>query len=266
MRLSIEHVTEYAFETPAPYGLQELRLLPKSDALQTIRTWRLETEGAKSEAEFDDHHGNRVRLVSIAAGAGAVRIRCSGEIETSDWAGVAGPHRGAAPLCYFLRETPLTAPGDRVAALTDGLSAGADAIAKLHALMMRLADVLAYEPGKTNSATTAEIALAAGRGVCQDHAHAFAAAARRLGFPARYVSGYLSMREGEPLRASHAWAEAHVDGLGWVGFDPSNRQSPDDRYVRLATGLDYRDAAPVSGLRFGAGSEALTVSLQIQQQ
>ena len=63
----------------------------------------------------------------------------------------------------------------------------------------------------------------------------------------------------------HAWAEAHVDGLGWVGFDVSNGISPDTRYVRVATGLDYREAAPISGMRYGEGAESMAVSLQIQQ-
>ena len=65
--------------------------------------------------------------------------------------------------------------------------------------------------------------------------------------------------------ASHAWAEAHVEGLGWVGFDVSNGISPDERYVRIATGLDSRDAAPITGIRRGALDETMIVSLQIQQ-
>ena len=66
--------------------------------------------------------------------------------------------------------------------------------------------------------------------------------------------------------AGHAWAEVHVERLGWVGFDISNAISPDSRYVRVATGLDYREAAPVSGMRFGAANESLDVSIQVQQQ
>ena len=63
-----------------------------------------------------------------------------------------------------------------------------------------------------------------------------------------------------------AWAEAHVSGIGWIGFDVSNAISPDARYVRVATGLDYREAAPISGLRLGNGSETLTVDVAVQQQ
>jgi transglutaminase-like putative cysteine protease len=65
--------------------------------------------------------------------------------------------------------------------------------------------------------------------------------------------------------ASHAWAEAHLDTLGWVGFDISNGISPDGRYVRVATGFDYRDAAPVAGMSFGARDESMNVSLRVEQ-
>ncbi|MEL6453027.1 MAG: transglutaminase family protein, partial [Pseudomonadota bacterium] len=86
-----------------------------------------------------------------------------------------------------------------------------------------------------------------------------------MGFPARYVSGYLMLDDTQAQDAMHAWAEAHVDGLGWVGFDVSNGISPDDRYIRVATALDYRGAAPISGLRYGSAQEDMTVSLQVQQ-
>jgi len=86
-----------------------------------------------------------------------------------------------------------------------------------------------------------------------------------MGFPARYVSGYLMMEDRVHQDASHAWAEAHVEGIGWVGFDVSNGISPDERYVRVATGLDYTEAAPVSGMRLGESVESMVVRLQIQQ-
>ena len=94
---------------------------------------------------------------------------------------------------------------------------------------------------------------------------AIIAAVRKAGLPARYVSGYLYMPDRVDQDASHAWAEAHIEGLGWVGFDVSNGVSPDEKYLRIATGRDARDAAPISGLRMGSGSETMIVSLQIQQ-
>ncbi len=108
--------------------------------------------------------------------------------------------------------------------------------------------------------------LEAGRGVCQDHTHIFLSCAREMGVPARYVSGYLMLDDVIAQQAMHAWAEAFVDGLGWVGFDVSNAISPDMRYVRVATGLDYSDAAPVSGTRTGGQGEMLEVRIDVAQQ
>ena len=105
--------------------------------------------------------------------------------------------------------------------------------------MNTIEERVVYTFGATHAGTTAEEALLLGSGVCQDHAHVFAAAARELGFPARYVSGYLMMNETVDQAASHAWAEAYVPVLGWVAFDASNGISPDERYVRIAVGRDY---------------------------
>jgi transglutaminase-like putative cysteine protease len=103
-----------------------------------------------------------------------------------------------------------------------------------------------------------------GHGVCQDFTHIFVAVSRAMAVPARYVSGHLFRRDGiEIQEAAHAWAEAWVDDLGWVAFDPTNGISTDDAYVRVACGLDYRDAAPMSGARSGGGSEALSVEVQV---
>ena len=114
--------------------------------------------------------------------------------------------------------------------------------------------------------TTALEALARGAGVAQDDAHVFIACCRRLGVPARYVSGYL--RNDDPElhvgRTSHSWAEAWVPGLEWVGFDPANNISPRGDSLRVAIGLDYRDAAPVSGRRVGFGDARMSVDAEVR--
>jgi transglutaminase-like putative cysteine protease len=108
----------------------------------------------------------------------------------------------------------------------------------------------------THVATTAAEAFDKKSGVCQDFAHLFIACARELSIPARYVSGYFLRSDGEGHQpASHAWAEAHVDDLGWVGFDPAHGLSPDDAYVRVAAALDYLGAAPVRGARADAHAD-----------
>lgn len=266
MLLKIRHKTEYQLETQAQFILQEIRMTPPSSALQSVRAWSVDFPGGALEASFDDQHGNPVRLFSVS-GRSAVSVVCEGLVETFDRAGVFGPHRAFAPLWLYSRETALTAAGAGVAALVNEVGPGADgAIESLHRLNAIVAATVRYEIGSSAVQTNAEAALEAGRGVCQDHAHVFCAAARAMGFPARYVSGYLMMPDREDQEASHAWAEAHVAGLGWVGFDPANGQSPDARYVRLAVGLDYAEAAPVIGLRRGAGGEILVVSVEVQQQ
>jgi transglutaminase-like putative cysteine protease len=98
-------------------------------------------------------------------------------------------------------------------------------------------------------------------------AHALIAAAHGAGLPARYVTGYLLAGAGvEVGDAGHAWAEVFVEGLGWVGFDPANRCCPDERYVRLGSGRDAREAAPIRGLARGGGAEALDVAVEVAQQ
>ncbi|NKX43940.1 transglutaminase family protein [Roseicyclus persicicus] len=267
MRLKILHTTTYHFDRPVPYGLQQLRLIPKSRAGQTVASWAMAIDGGTAETEFTDHHQNRVSLISFDPQATAIVVQCEGEVETADLNGVTGRHGGFAPLWYFQRSTELTRAGARVRALTKGLKEEeAGDIPRLHALSARILAAVPYEIGLTQATTSAEEALEHGGGVCQDHAHIFIAAARAMGYPARYVSGYLMMEDRVHQDASHAWAEVHVEPLGWVGFDVSNGISPDARYVRVATGLDYREAAPVSGLRFGHGGEAMSIDIQVQQQ
>jgi transglutaminase-like putative cysteine protease len=267
MRLKILHTTTYHFEHPVFYGLQQLRLIPKSRAGQAVLHWKMEIEGGRAETEFTDHHQNRVSLISFDPQATSIVVHCEGEVETSDTAGVIGRHAGFAPLWFFKGSTDLTRAGARVRALTKGLKdEEPEDIPRLHALSARIIAAVPYEIGVTYSTTTAEEAMEQSGGVCQDHAQIFVAAARYMGYPARYVSGYLLMSDRVHQDASHAWAEVYIEPLGWVGFDVSNGYSPDERYVRVATGLDYRDAAPISGLRYGKAGESMSIDIQVQQQ
>ncbi len=146
--------------------------------------------------------------------------------------------------------------------------AGAGTIERLHGLAAMVHDRVEYVQGLTDAHTGAAEALDDGKGVCQDHAHIFISAARVLGIPARYVTGYLvlDIRNRESAPAQHAWAEAHVDPLGWVGFDVANRLCPTDSYVRLACGLDAGCTAPIVGSRRGGAGESLKVSVAVQQE
>ncbi|NVE93536.1 transglutaminase family protein [Altererythrobacter lutimaris] len=267
MRLSIRHTTRYQFAQPVAHALQRLRLTPKATQGQEILDWSMEFENAEVELEYDDQHFNHTTLVAVEPGASNVVVTCQGKIDTQDNAGVIGIHSGHLPLWSFLSQTKLTKPGPSMRDLMRDLPAVADApLDFLHALSAAIRTDVSYAKGQTNARTSAEEAVEAGTGVCQDHAHIFIGAARANDIPARYVSGYLMMNDRIDQEATHAWAEAHVEGLGWVGFDISNGISPDPRYVRVATGFDYRDAAPLTGISYGGSDELLSVEVAVEQQ
>ncbi len=266
MRIAIEHTTHYRFSPGIQAGLQRLRLTPRSVRGQVVSDWSITVEGARVQLEYDDHNANRVTLIAFEPGTREVAIRSGGIVETTDQAGILGRTPGYLPRWHFLDPTPLTQVGPRVRALVARLAPDSNMLARLHALADLVAGSVTYELGHTDAASSAEAVLAAGHGVCQDHAHVFIAAARLLGVPARYVSGYLLMDDRVDQEAGHAWAEAEVEGLGWVGFDISNRICPDARYVRVASGADYRDAAPVTGIRVGTSDETMQVRLAVEQQ
>jgi transglutaminase-like putative cysteine protease len=265
MRLKISHVTEYRYEEPSQFSLQRLRLTPSDGPGQTVSSWSLEVEGAKTEVSYQDQFDNRTDLVSLDGEQISTRIVASGEIETRDLNGVIGAHTGFCPLWLFLRDTPRTRAGKLVKELAKSVS-GDNELGRMHALMGAIHGTVEYRSGTSGTDTTAEQALEAKSGVCQDHAHIFIAAARHMDLPARYISGYLMMNDTIEQAATHAWAEVHIPGLGWVGFDAANNVCPDDRYVRIASGLCYRDAAPVSGMRIGTPGETLSVAVRVENQ
>jgi transglutaminase-like putative cysteine protease len=264
--LSIAHETRYTYGHGAAHGLQRLRLRPKSTHGQQIVEWTTALEGARPEAEYDDQHLNHVELVSLEPGVREVTVTCRGVVRTVDNNGVLGEHQGHFPLWCFLRATPLTRAGLKVRALVAGVDADRkDTLAFLHKLSEAVRAAVAYVPGATDVTTSAEQALAVGQGVCQDHAHVFISAGRLLDIPMRYVGGYLRMDGQVEQDAGHGWAEAYVQGLGWVGFDVSNAICPDERYVRVATGCDYSEAAPFTGVAVGVGESHLAVRLSVDE-
>ena len=136
----------------------------------------------------------------------------------------------------------------------------------LHALMMQVADHLSFDTGATHVATPASEAFKLKHGVCQDFAHIYSACARSAGVPTRFVSGHFYRTDGKPPKdGGHAWTEAFVPKLGWVGFDPANAICTTDAHARVAIGLDYLGAAPVRGTYYGGGGETLSVSVKVDQ-
>lgn len=266
MILSVLHVTTYRYELPVRGVVQSHRLTPSNFDGQRVLSWQVEATGGTPGGGFRDGAGDWVQGVSVRGPVSEIAVRVSGEVETTDLAGVLRGHRESVPPQAYLSGTAATRADAALSELGRDAVAGAqDALEAAHRLSAAVAAAIVYKPGATHAHTSAAEALARGEGVCQDHAQALIAAARAQDVPARYVSGYLmATDDGTPHEAAHAWAELHVPALGWVGFDPANRCCPDARYIRLGSGFDARDAAPIRGVARGPGSESLDVTVAIQ--
>lgn len=268
MRLTVRHETIHAYQPAAPQVALRLRLFPPGTATQRVLDWRVTVGGGDGEAPdglepwATDCWGESDALWFARRPTPEARVVAEGTFETEDRAGVIG-RLGRGRPGVFLRQTRLTRPDAAIEALAAEVQG--QPLQRLHDLNEAVADAIDYRTGATGVETTGSEALALGAGVCQDRAHVLIAAARILGLPARYVVGYLH-DEAEPLAETHGWVEAWIDDLGWVGFDPTHRVSPTGAYVRLCSGLDAADAAPIRGSVQGAGVEqSLSVAVQVAQ-
>jgi transglutaminase-like putative cysteine protease len=264
MRIKIAHETRYRYEQPARSVLQLLRLTPRGHGGQHVLSWRIEPSLDGHLRVEEDGLGNILHVFSADGPVTELSIAVIGEVETLDTAGVVSSTVERVPDLVYLRQTGLTEPDAAICKLADGAREPDDVLGTLHKLLEAVHDAMTFEVAWTDTHTSAAEALRTGHGVCQDLTHVFIAAARHLEIPARYVSGYFMRNDGVVEQdAGHAWAEAKVPGLGWIGFDPANCICPTDAHVRVAVGLDYLGAAPVRGSRRGGGGEALDVRLRV---
>lgn len=268
MRIYVTHETRYRYDEPVTRVIQALRVTPRPHQGQHIVNWRIEvSQDCKLDA-YEDSFGNFMHAFSADGPLDEFRVLVAGEVETQDTHGIV---RGAVerfPPSLFLRETALTQPDHAILELARALGAShaGDRLDLLHTLLRALHDDVTYDTDPTHPATTAAEAFSLRRGVCQDLAHIFIAAARSLAIPSRYVSGYLYRNDGVTAqRAGHAWVESFIPDLGWVAFDPTHKICATDAYVRIAIGLDYLGAAPVRGARAGGDGETLMVAVHVDQ-
>ncbi|PWR04090.1 transglutaminase family protein [Meridianimarinicoccus roseus] len=292
MKLKVSHTTVYRFEQPQKAVLQSHRLTPSHFAGQSRLSWSVDVpEGAVYGSRFRDGAGDETATMRFSGPVSKLTIHVHGTVETTDLAGVLRGHREKVAPAAYIRPTRMTRPDLAISELAATALAeldGGSALERAHALSGAVSSVMTYVPGTTNAQTTAAEALAGGEGVCQDFAHLLTAAAISVDIPARYVAGYLfsgdadgpapeAAKEASPgteaqtpmgpdSQASHAWAELFIEGLGWVGFDPSNECCPDARYIRLCSGFDAFDAAPIRGLSNGMGEEQLNVDVAVTQE
>lgn len=253
MLLNIEHQTQYVFSEMVQYTIQQLRLTPSNGDGQHVMHWQLKVNGQLTP--FEDAFGNQAHTLVIDQPHEQLLITVSGTVET----GIASEAASRAlPLEIYLRETPLTQADAAMAAFAQRF-----ANAPITDLMHALREQMQYIQGATQVDTPASEAFHLGKGVCQDHAHAFIGCCRSLGLPARYVSGYLFTVDGS-LMQTHAWVDVWQNGQ-WLGLDVSNGTPVNETHVRLAHGLDYRSASPVTGSRVGGGIEGMASVVSVNQ-
>jgi transglutaminase-like putative cysteine protease len=268
MRIRLSHATTYHYDTPPTGVTQTLRLTPRNHDGQYVAAWRIDLSADCLLHQHEDAFGNITHAFTAEGPFSELSVAVEGEIDTQDTHGIVNGTVERFPPSFYLRETQLTLPDSAITEFAETVRAGAgnDTLTQLHALLTALNETMTFDADPTGVATTAAEAFSLGRGVCQDLTHVFIAAARQIGIPARYVGGHFFRGDDVVLQdAGHAWAEAYVEKLGWVGFDPANGISPTDAHVRVAVGLDYLGAAPVRGTRYGGTGETLKVAVRVDQ-
>jgi len=266
MRIRVSHEIIHHFSPPARTVNQILRLTPLSFDSQYVLRWRIDVDADGALRETEDAHGNAVTSYSHHGLIERLAISAAGEVETSDAAGVV---RGAVerlPAEMYLRESPLAHVNGTLRSMAAEATKGAaDPLDSMHRLMAALHEALPYHPDEKDAAGSAVEAFALRRGRARDFAHIFIACARFLGVPARFISGYRVAGEGTEPAGAHEWSEAHLPVLGWVAFDATAPICPDDRYIRVAVGLDGQDGAMTRCAHSGGGEEKVQTAIRVEQ-
>ena len=264
MRISVDYSTSYDYAAVASDVVQLLRVEPGAHDGQHVLHWRLDTDVDGHLRRSSDSFGNIIHMFYADHPLQRMTLHVSGEVDTYDTCGVISHAADPLPPAVFLRATPLSTADAGIRSLAKDCREE-NPLNTCHNLTNALFELMSFDPDVTHSHTDAIHAFGLHAGVCQDYSHIFLAAARSLGIPARYVSGHLLRDDGLVVQpAGHAWVEAQIPDLGWVGFDPTNGAAVSESYLRVAIGLDYLDAAPVRGARRGGGAETLIVSVKTQ--
>lgn len=259
MQIRIRHEVACRFEPPARNVTFVLRLSPRSHEGQHVGDWRLDSELDCSLKAGQDAFGNLTHTLYTAGPLDGFRLVATCEVQTFDTAGIVRGLPERLPNEVFLRDTEPTSADVAVRGWASEIAAGeASILGQLHALMEALHGRVAFDPA--SAAGSACAAFAARRGDARHHAHLYVGAARHLGIPSRFVAGYLAAPDGAADGGGHAWAECHVPGLGWVGFDSVENVCPEGRHVRGTVGLDAQGAACVRGSRLDGCRETLSVT------
>ena len=279
-RYEIQHVSRYVYAVTVRHCVMSLCLKPRIGYGQRLLRFEIETTPTASLNEEIDSFGNTKHVMSIHQEHEALEIAARSTVKTAapaplpDSLGAGAwdemrSWKAAFAEWDFTHASAFARPSPALAAFVDRLGIGPtgdplDSLLRLSETLHRSFD---YVPGSTSVVSPIEHILESGRGVCQDYVHVMIAIARSWGAPARYVSGYLQSDGGqvgaEP--ASHAWVECKLPGIGWTGFDPTNRDLSGEQHIRIAAGRDYQDVAPTRGVIVGGGESSLDVEVRMRR-
>jgi transglutaminase-like putative cysteine protease len=257
MLASVQLQLQISYAEPVRALNQLLRLKPRSFDSQEVKEWQVDVLPDAKLRRTEDGFGNIVHSCSHDGPLDEVTITAEGLVETHDAAGVVRGLAAKLPLDVFLRDCPGTRADKDLAAFSlDSLADEKDPLGRMHGLMAALHKALALAPGEMGSPRPAAEVFASRAGSARELAQVFVAAARSLGTPARFISGFfLGGGEADGAAALHAWAEVHVEPIGWIGFDPALGYCPRDEHLRIAQGIDYFSAAPRRAACFGYARE-----------
>ena len=276
----IEHVSHYLYASPVRHSILSLCLKPRNDRLQRLFSYEVITNPQAHLSSETDFYGNTKQIMNIYQEHQALEITSRAVVECSpppsmpDFSDVGAweeilSWRDSFRYWEFTHPSAFARPSPTLSSFLKELDAGPgdDPLQSLIQLSGTLFQRFRYVPGATSVLSPIEHILETGQGVCQDYAHVMIAIARTWHIPARYVSGYLYLATSGESRqmASHAWLECLLPNLGWIGFDPTNNCTADERYVRVAIGRDYQDVPPVRGVLMGGGKSRLEVSIHVRK-
>ncbi|MFN8527271.1 MAG: transglutaminase family protein [Anaerolineae bacterium] len=281
MYYSIQHTTAFRYSHTITESVMELRMQPRSEEAQHCFSFQLRLEPKAALHSYRDHLNNVIhsfnipgshdRLTVIADSLVEIRtpLFVPHSVEDSLWEALDNSI-SSADLFDMLLPSPLTQPTELLRSAKEemGIERLADPVSTLWAINHAVHQRFEYAPDSTTVDSPIDDILTNGKGVCQDYAHVMIALVRDLGIPCRYVSGYLYHRhpEGEAaaLDQSHAWVEAFVPHMGWIGFDPTNAIAATDRHIRVAVGRDYGDVPPTRGVFKGSAETRLQVGVKVE--
>jgi len=282
--LEIRHVTQYHYERPVRESIMELWMQPQKTARQRLVSFELEIEPAVQVFSYADSFGNAVyhfdvphphdKLTIVARSA--VETESPGErpvaLDMGEWDRLRSEFvRGE---CFdFLKPHGFVETTDALLAFIAQHNLEdlrrKDPLTAMRILSETIYQAFEYQPGVTDADSPIDLALSAGRGVCQDFAHIMLAVCRSWNIPARYVSGYLFTDRDAGDRsdpdATHAWVEVFLPSLRWVGFDPTNNVMTGERHVAVAVGRDYADVTPSRGVYKGDSDSDLAVGVSVRR-